>query len=403
MNLKKTIALVLAVALALTLFVGCGSSNGAQSEAKSEAAAAAKSEAPVAEKSEAPAAEKSEAPAAEKSEAPAEEKSEEPKETITISFAHDKPTTHNVHLRFEKWAEDLNKATDGQVEIEFYPAQSLVTLGEAYEGVVNGVVDITVITPALCPGIFPMLELFDLPCVYNNATVLSQVYWDCIQKYMPAELDNLHVLSVYCMGPGALAANTPITTMEELKGKQIRAVGLNGECVGALGASPVSVAMPETYEALYRGVADGVLCGLGAMTTWKLVEVCDNLTLTPMLGCSAFLIVMNNDVWNGLPADVQEAFTETFAEWSPAFVQGEEDEATMALDSFVENGTTMNFLSDEEIDKWMEAMQPTVDKAIEARESAGPAREWYETMQELAAQYNETAESYEDYYNSIAK
>ena len=383
MKTKKILAVLLVFALAMTLFAGCGSA----SEPKAEA----------------PAAEKSEAPAAEKSEAPAEEKPEAPLEKITISFAHDKPTTHNVHLRFEKWAEDLTEATNGQVEIEFYPAQSLVTLGEAYEGVVNGVVDITVITPALCPGIFPMLEIFDLPCVYKNATVLSQVYWDCIQKYQPAELDNLQVLGVYCMGPGALACNTPITNMEELKGKQIRAVGLNGECVAALGAAPVSVAMPETYEALYRGVADGVLAGLGAMTTWKLVEVCDNLTLTPMLGCSAFLIVMNKNVWNDLPADVQDAFITTFEKWNPAFIQGEEDEATMALDSFVETGTTMNFLSDEEIDKWMEAMKPAVDKALEARESAGPAREWYETMQELAAQYNENAESYEDYYNSIAK
>ncbi|MDE6019927.1 MAG: ABC transporter substrate-binding protein [Ruminococcus sp.] len=71
-NLKKTLALVAALAMTATAFVGCG---GKDESSTSEPATEATTEAAADESSEAPADESSEAPADESSEAPAEEAS----------------------------------------------------------------------------------------------------------------------------------------------------------------------------------------------------------------------------------------------------------------------------------------------------------------------------------------
>lgn len=322
----------------------------------------------------------------------------DPDEVIEITFAHDKSTTHPVHLRYEAWAADIAEATDGRVKITFYPSQTLLTLAESYEGVVNGIADIAVVTPALCPGVFPMLEMFDLPVHYNNCQVLSNVYWDCIQQFDLEELDGVKVLNTYCMGPGAIASKEPIENLDDLQGKQIRAIGLSGTCMSALGASPVSVAMPETYEALMRGVCDGVLGGLGAMTTWNLIEVADSFTITPFMSVSAFIVMMNIDTWNSLPADIQDIIEEVSAEHNVFYVQGEEDEGRAAIDSFIEQDKNICLIEPEEEAEWMARMQPAIDKAIADREQYGPARDFYNTMLELAEKYNPDYTSYADYY-----
>lgn len=319
-------------------------------------------------------------------------------EVIEISFAHDKATTHPVHLRYEEWAADLAEATDGRVKITFYPAQSLLTLGESYEGIRTGVADISVIVPSITPGVFPMLELFDLPVHYSNCEVLSRVFYESLQQYDLDELSEVKVLNVYCMGPGGFISGKQIENLDDLKGKQIRAVGLSGNCVEALGASPVSVSMPETYEALYRGVCDGVLCGLGAMTTWNLIEAAQNVTITPFLSSSSFLVSMNKNKWNSLPDDIKEAFETVSAKYQDVYVQGEESEALQSIDIFAEQGLAVNSIDEAAEAEWMALMQPVIEKAIQDREQYGPAQEFYDNMCALAAKYNPEYTSYMDYY-----
>ncbi|MBQ9979450.1 MAG: TRAP transporter substrate-binding protein [Oscillospiraceae bacterium] len=379
MKLKKALALVLALVMCVGIFAACGGTTTtppADSGTTTTPPADSGTSAPPADV--------------------------DPGEVIEISFAHDKATTHPVHLRYEAWAADLEEATGGRVKINFYPAQTLLTLAESYEGVKSGIADISVVTPALTPGVFPMLELFDLPVHYNNAVVLSQVYMDCIQNFDLKELEGVKVLNVYCMGPGAIATNSPIQNLDDLKGEQIRAIGLSGAAMGALGASPVSVAMPETYEALMRGTCDGVLGGLGAMTTWNLIEVADCFTITPFLSVSSFIVMMNEAKWNSIPADLQAIIEEVCAEHNVPYVQGEENEALASIDKFLELGKEVYAIGPEEEAKWMELMQPVIDEAIADREDDGPAREFYNTMIELAEKYNEGTQSYYDYYLEVS-
>jgi hypothetical protein len=54
---------------------------------------------------------------------------------------------------------------------------------------------------------------------------------------------------------------TPVTTLDDIKGKKIRGGGPNGEVLKNLGASVVTIPSAEIYTALATGVVDGVQYG----------------------------------------------------------------------------------------------------------------------------------------------
>ena len=64
---------------------------------------------------------------------------------------------------------------------------------------------------------------------------------------------------VFTTGPGHLLTRVPIRNLEDLKGVEIRATGLSAKTLQILGAVPVAMAQPETYEALSRGIVKGNL------------------------------------------------------------------------------------------------------------------------------------------------
>ncbi len=305
-----------------------------------------------------------------------------------ISFAHFFPATHPVHLRHEAWAKELEEKSDGRIKIVFHYGETLLKAAETYEGVKSKVADMGLVVPSYTPGLFPMTELYELPVNNNNSQVISRVFWEVYQKYQPAEWNEVKVLSIYGIGPGGVATKKPVETLEQLRGMQIRATGTCASYMQALGAAPVSITMPESYEAVSRGTCDGVLNAWDAFITWKLVEVADSFTMTPFLYASPFVMVMNQDTWNGLPEDLQKIFEEVSQDFIDYHATEEANNAVTSVQAILDAEKSIVVLSDEEETRWYEAAMSAVQSAIDARADKGPAQEVYDTMVELAEKYN---------------
>ncbi|MFW6287058.1 MAG: TRAP transporter substrate-binding protein DctP, partial [Candidatus Sumerlaeota bacterium] len=96
----------------------------------------------------------------------------------------------------------------------------------------------------------------------------------------------------------------------------VRATGLSSKIVEHLGATPVGMSQPETYEALQKGVVEATLCPMETLKGWKQGEVIESVTDTSMIGyTTSMFVVMNKEKWESLPEDVQQVFTEVSAEW----------------------------------------------------------------------------------------
>jgi TRAP-type C4-dicarboxylate transport system substrate-binding protein len=76
----------------------------------------------------------------------------------------------------------------------------------------------------------------------------------------------------------------------------------------ALGASAFVKPAPESYELLKSGVADGVFFPMESIISFKLDTVLEQATLFPGgMYSSAFGFFMNEDKWNKLPKQDQDA------------------------------------------------------------------------------------------------
>jgi TRAP-type C4-dicarboxylate transport system substrate-binding protein len=277
------------------------------------------------------------------------------------------PPTHIQCQTAQSWADEITKRTSGKVKITIYPGGTLTKAPQCYEGVVNGVSDIGMSCFAYTRGRFPLLEGLDLPLGYPNGLVATRVATEMVQKYMPAEVSDVHVLYVHAHGPGILASRKPIRSLEDLAGKSVRATGLSSKIVKALGGSPVATDQSETYEALQRGTVEATLCPIETLKGWKQGEVINSVTETSAIGyTTSMFVVMNKKAWGRLSPDLQKVFTEVSAEWvdkhGKAWDQADQDGR-----AFIKQlNRTVIDLPDQEQQRWKDKVRPILDDYVTA-------------------------------------
>ncbi|MCE5185545.1 MAG: TRAP transporter substrate-binding protein [Planctomycetaceae bacterium] len=295
--------------------------------------------------------------------APAQQK------VVRLSYSIFFPPTHVQCKMAESWAQEIQKRTNGKVEITLYPGGTLTKAPQVYEGVVNGVSDIGMSCFAYTPGSFPLLEGLDLPLGYPTGTAATQIANDIIDKYKPAEIANVHTLYVHAHGPGLLASKKKVEKLEYLKGLKVRTTGLSTKIVECLGGAPVGMSQPETYEALAKGVVDATLCPIETLKGWKQGEVISHVTDSTCIGyTTAMFVVMNKAKWDALPADIQKVFTDVSQEWIAKHGQAWDQADQEGRDFIASLNPPRQIipLSAEEQPKWKKAVEPVLDSFVKA-------------------------------------
>lgn len=313
---------------------------------------------------------------------------------VKLNLAHFFPAAHPVEKELvQPWIAAVAEATGGQVQITSYPGETLATAAEIYSGVVTGVADIGISCFAYTRGRFPVLEAFELPGItYLNSKVASQVAWEGIKRLEPEEVKDTHLLMVLCTGPGDLFTKTPVRNLEDLQGMEIRATGLSAKTLEVLGASPVAMAQPETYEALSRGIVQGNLSPMEVLEGWRHAEVTDYITLTPFLYNTLFFMTMNHKAWERISPELQEIFTEVTEDYLEKVAYGLWDRQNeSALKWAVEKtGQQVIELPAEETERWIELVGPIQDDFVEKMDGMGIDGEVVlNTINELADRYNQ--------------
>lgn len=314
---------------------------------------------------------------------------------VEFTLAHMFPATHLVETGMvQGWANAVEEATDGLVKIVSFPVGTLIPPADIYQGVVDGVADIGIAVYAYNRGRFPFLETFLVPGIgFNNSKAASMAVTDAIKKYNPQELQDTKQLWTWGAGPGDLMTKTPIRTMEDLKGLEIgTTAGPRAKAIELLGGVPVTLPMPEWYEALSRGVAQGGVAPIEVLQGYRLSEVTgDYITLTPFLYNQLFFCVMNNDKWNALTPDTQQKITEATDKFYKEFIIGLWDDINEKGLAFHKSQKNVEIitLSEAETKRWVDTIAPVAQDHLNDIKAKGlPADEIYKTIQELADKYN---------------
>ncbi|MBW2367721.1 MAG: TRAP transporter substrate-binding protein, partial [Deltaproteobacteria bacterium] len=279
---------------------------------------------------------------------------------IKLTYSCFFPPSHVQSRLAEAWCKAVEKRTDGQVKIEYYPGQTLTKAKQCYDGTIYGLSDIGFSVFGYTRGRFPVMAAVDLPLGYTSGANATRVANAVYEKFNPKELRDTQVMYLHAHGPGLVhSRNKPILRIEDMKGMKFRSTGTSALVVQALGGTPVPKPMPEAYQMLQKGVVDGAFYPLESNKGWRLGEVVHYATAAYAAAyTTTFFVVMNKEKWAALPADVQQTITEINAEW--AIKHGEAwDASDMAgIVYFLKQGGRINGMGKNEAARWRQAVAP---------------------------------------------
>lgn len=312
---------------------------------------------------------------------------------VELKLAHFFPGAHPAETQLiQPWAKAIEEATKGQVKITSYPGETLLKANEVYDGVVNGVSDAGLSCFSYTRGRFPVLEAFELPGVtYNNSKVASKVAWEGIKQINPKEVQDTKLMMVFTTGPGDLFTKTPVRSLKDLQGFDIRATGLSATTLKALGANPVAMPQSESYEALSKGVVKGNLAPVEVLQGWKHAEVTKYITRTPFLYNTLFFVTMNLEKWNSLSPENQKAIDDVNKKFFEEVAMGLWDKQNESAFKWAveEKGMKEIMLSDEESSLWITRVKPIQEEfVVKMNEKGFQGAQIMDTVKGLAEQYN---------------
>ena len=294
---------------------------------------------------------------------------------LTLAAYNEPP--HFIALTSIRWMEEIVEFTINRVKFTPYWGESLLKADAIYDGVLEGVADIGIAMPAYTKGRFPIAEAIELPLGYRDGILASQVAYDVIKKFQPAELNNVHLLYVTGMGFPVLVSSKPVRTLEDMKGMKVGTDGNTAKIAEQLGGVPVSMSITEVYDALQKGTIDCALTSLDTVELYKLAEVAKYITDIHCVGYTSLnLVLMNINKWNSLPEMLQEAFAERDRKYSVIAGEAWDQADKHAMNYALELGAEFIEMSPEEEDRWRAAMRPVIDDYTATLESEGlPGRE----------------------------
>jgi TRAP-type C4-dicarboxylate transport system substrate-binding protein len=283
---------------------------------------------------------------------------------IKLTFALFQPATAAVSKANTEFAQEIEKRTNGRVQIQVFQSGSLLGAPAMYQGIRNGIADIGNCITSYSPGNFPFTSIAELPNAAQSAWAASYAQYDFLMKYQPKEWNDVHILTVVtpsCDVMGVGTGRAPIRTLEDWKGKSIRVN--HADIIVALGGTVKDLPMSEVFDAISKGVLDGVVGSTEPFKSWRLGDVCKFLTVNtaPLQPSILWYNAMNKAKWNNLPPDLQKIITEVSYEYVGKLGLTWDDQAVAGVEYSKSLGDSVYVLPKSEAERWVAAILPVVD------------------------------------------
>jgi TRAP-type C4-dicarboxylate transport system substrate-binding protein len=291
-----------------------------------------------------------------------------------FSYSVMMPAPHRNAVLATEWSRER---TNGRVKITLFYGGTLTPGDKCYTGVVNGISDIGTSVLSYTAGKFPLTEVIDLPLGYKSGAQATKVINEYYKKFRPKELDDVKVLYLHAHGPGFLMTKQPVRKLEDLKGMKIRSSGTIAKISAHLGATPVAMPIGDTYDAISRGVVEGMMSPYEVLDGFRMAEVVKYVTEDYGASYSlAFFVTMNKAKWNALPADIQQTIEKINEEWIEKTRTSWDEIDKLGIEVGKKKGVQTISLSKEENERWAKAVRPMLDEYVKDKKAKGlPADE----------------------------
>ncbi len=241
---------------------------------------------------------------------------------IKLTYANFPPAPTFPCVQMERWAKEVERKTAGKVKVQTFPGGTLLSAKNILDGVVSGLADIGSFAMSYQPGRFPVSEAVDLPLGFTSSRAASLTLYDLVEKHQPKEFEKVKILALFTCPPTNFMTRTPVKSLADLKGMELRVAGTSADIVKRLGGIPVAMPQSETPEAIQKGVVKGIVSSMEILQDFKFAAYTPHATIVN-LPVVSFAVVMNKDKWNSLPADVKKVLDDMrreHSQWTGEYV-----------------------------------------------------------------------------------
>lgn len=231
-----------------------------------------------------------------------------------LGWYPNQPQTDDVEVPL---FEGLADRTGGQVRVEY---RTLSELGlrpfEHLRTLQSGAFDLMTIGTSFVAGDDPVMIGHDIPGVSLSFEDIRLAVdaWRPILEQRFAEAHGARVLSAAPFPPQIFFCRGNIETLDDFRGKRIRvASGVAADLAQGMGGVAVTLAGPEVYAALQRGVIDCGVSGTVFANSNSWFEVSDTVFPLPLGGYAVFVHVIREATWQSLSEETRNVLSEQFA------------------------------------------------------------------------------------------
>ncbi|NIZ01464.1 TRAP transporter substrate-binding protein [Thalassospira lucentensis] len=211
----------------------------------------------------------------------------------------------------QDWAEKVKTMTNGRVEIEMMPVNSIVEHAETQDAIAAGILDGHITDTSYFTGKDAAFGLIANPVGAWSAPseMLRFVEYGGGKELMNSLVEpyGLHFIGAVTPGLEAFVSSVPLDGVSDLKGLKMRAPeGMVQQVFAAAGASPVNIPQSEVFTSLDKKVIDAadatVFSTNQAMGLHDVAKhpVYPGFHSMPMLEVS-----INKTKWDSMPDDIK--------------------------------------------------------------------------------------------------
>ncbi|MES2838971.1 MAG: DctP family TRAP transporter solute-binding subunit [Pseudomonadota bacterium] len=300
-----------------------------------------------------------------------------------MKYTHFQPAKNDQpkHVAALAFKEHVEKATNGSVKVEIYPAGQLGPAQQIMEGLRLGTVELGVVHDGGIPGVYKTFNIFGMPFVFNDHAHAYAVLDGKFGQELAEDMRKKTGIRLMGYADNGIRHFTnskrAIKSPEDMKGLKMRVQPspVFVKLVESLGASPTAIDWGELPAALAQGTADGQENGVTNIMAASLYQHQKHVTLDGhVYSLHAYLV--SDRFFNTLTDVEKKAVTEGVDKAKKIHRDMTREQDLSAKKVLSEKGMTVTELTPAEIDRFRKASQPAVRAYLDAEVS----KEWTDKL-----------------------
>lgn len=238
---------------------------------------------------------------------------------VKLKFASYTGATAPDNLAVVEWSARVKELTGGSVEVELFNQGSLLPATDILPGVKDGRAEMGSTVAAYHPNELVLSAAAGIPFVSENVPAQGEAFLALARnnKAYQAEFEKqgAHLLFNWITGAPLLGCTKPVESLADLKGRDVRVVGLNALSWQNIGANLATIPATEVHESMDRGVLDcWTTIAMESVTDFGLEEVSPYIYDTGHQNFGQFHILINQSTWESLTDAQRDAMDKASAE-----------------------------------------------------------------------------------------